>query len=84
MPVAATATRRIPTMELFDDDALDRLEQHADWILDTVGIEFRGDSEALDLFRQAGARVQGERVRFAPGQVRELCSSAPGEVVMHR
>ena len=35
--------RRIPTYDLLDDAALDRLEAHADWILDEIGIEIRGD-----------------------------------------
>jgi len=64
--------RRIPTYELLDADALDRLEAHADWILDEVGVDVRGDEEARELFRSAGARVDGERVQFDPGLVRQL------------
>ena len=52
----STPKRRIPTIELLDEGSLDRLEDHADWILQEVGIEFRGDTEALDLFRTAGAK----------------------------
>ena len=75
--------RRIPTYELLDADALDRLEAHADWILDEVGVDVRGDEEALELFRSAGARLEGERVRFDPGLVRHLCASAPAAFQMH-
>ncbi len=62
------------------EDDLDRLEQHADWILKEVGIEFRGDQEVLDLFQKAGATVDGERVRFDPGHAKALCSTAPEKV----
>ena len=58
--------RRIPTYELLDEESLDRLEAHADWILDEIGIEIRGDEEAVELFRSVGARVEGERLRFDP------------------
>ncbi len=32
-----------------------------------IGVEFRGDDEALSLWRKAGAKVEGVRVRFEPG-----------------
>jgi trimethylamine--corrinoid protein Co-methyltransferase len=74
---------RIPSYELLDACALDRLETHADWILDEVGVDIRGDEESLELFRSAGARVDGERVRFDPGLARQLCGSAPAVFEMH-
>ncbi|MYA25474.1 MAG: trimethylamine methyltransferase, partial [Acidimicrobiales bacterium] len=77
-----TPRRRIPPYELLDDGALTRLESHADWILDEIGVEFRGDDEALELFRAAGARVDGVRVRFEPGLARELCSTAPSRFAL--
>ncbi len=73
----------IPTYELLDPNALQRLEDQADWILDKVGVEFRGDAEALALFDAAGARVENERVRFEPGHVRSLCATAPGRFKLH-
>ncbi|NKB76263.1 MAG: trimethylamine methyltransferase [Gammaproteobacteria bacterium] len=81
--IATSAKRNIPTTELFDENSLDQLEAHADWILKDIGIEFRGDSETLDLFRQAGASVDGERVRFDPGHAKALCATAPAQFVMH-
>ncbi len=75
--------RSIPVYEMLDEEALHRLETQADWILREIGIEFRGDAEALDLFRQAGASVEGNRVRFDPGHARALCSTAPTTFEMH-
>ena len=68
--------RTIPTYELLDEDDLVRLEEHSDWILDEIGVEIH-DGEALDLFGQAGARVDGQQARFEPGLVRSLCATAP-------
>ncbi|MDE0498457.1 MAG: trimethylamine methyltransferase family protein [Acidimicrobiaceae bacterium] len=78
----STPRRRIPPYELLDEAALARLEAHADWILDEIGVEFRGDDEALELFRAAGARVDGVRVRFEPGLARALCSTAPSRFAL--
>ena len=73
----AFLTREVPTYELLSPDGLDTIEAHADRILGEVGIEIRGDDEALSLFRAAGARVEGDTVKFEPGQVRALCGTAP-------
>ena len=81
--VAATATRNIPVTEIFDEQSLDKLEAHADWILQEIGIEFRGDNEALALFKEAGAHVDGERVRFDPGHAKSICATAPEQFTMH-
>ena len=72
---AVQLRRTIPTYELLDEANLDRLEVHSDWILAEIGVDIRGDDEALELFRSAGARVDGERVRFDPGLAAALCAS---------
>ncbi|NNC78683.1 MAG: trimethylamine methyltransferase family protein [Acidimicrobiales bacterium] len=81
--VASVPQRRIPTYELLSETELDRLHGHADWILDTKGVEFHGDEEALELFRAAGARVEGVTVRFDPGLAEHLCSTAPKQFDMY-
>ena len=81
--VSPVPRRRIPTYELLDDVELRRLEDHADWILAEIGVEFRGDDEALELFDAAGASIDGVRVRFEPGLARELCATAPAQFDMH-
>ncbi|MCG7522481.1 trimethylamine methyltransferase family protein [Ruegeria sp. Ofav3-42] len=75
--------RRIPAYELLDERALARIEEQADWILETIGVEFRGDQIALDLFAEAGAKIEGNRVRFEPSQARALCETAPATFQLH-
>ncbi len=75
--------RRIPAYDLLDEAALTDLERQADWLLDEIGIEFRGDAEALRLFASAGCRVDGERVCFPPGLAQKLCATAPAEFTLH-
>jgi trimethylamine--corrinoid protein Co-methyltransferase len=75
--------RRIPTYELLSEEGLATLEATADEILQEVGIEFREDPEAIRLWREAGADVRGELVRFAPGLLRNILKSAPASFVQH-
>lgn len=74
--------RNIPPYDLLDEDALVALEDQADWILKEIGVEFRGDEEALHLFKGAGGSVTGNRVRFDPGLARSLCRTAPRQFTM--
>ena len=76
--------RKIPFYELMDGDGLALIEENADTILQEIGIEFRDDPEALDIWRDAGAAVDGERVRFERGHCRSLIqASAPREFTQH-
>ncbi|NNF80609.1 MAG: trimethylamine methyltransferase, partial [Rhizobiales bacterium] len=54
----AYVTRNIPYYDFLDEDALVRIEQQADWLLQENGIEFRDDPHALELWKGAGADVQ--------------------------
>ncbi|MEL6478736.1 MAG: trimethylamine methyltransferase family protein, partial [Pseudomonadota bacterium] len=82
-PSGGAFKRRIRRYDLLDEEDLAVLEDQADWILQEIGIEFRGDTAALALFREAGATIDGVRVRFDPGHARRLCSTAPAEFMLH-
>ena len=76
--------REIPTYELLSEEGLDLIEQNATQILKEVGIEFRGDVEAQELWRKAGADIKGERVRFEEGFLQSIISrSAPSSFIQH-
>ncbi len=77
-------TRNIPYYEVLDDDGLSLIENNAETILEEVGIEFRDDEEALQIWRDAGADVQGQLVKFPRGMCRSLIqASAPREYTQH-
>lgn len=75
--------RNIPTYDILGEESLERIEAAADRILAEVGIDFRDDPEALALWKKAGAQVDGLRVRFEPGLLREILRSAPAEFTQH-
>ena len=71
-------TRTLAPFEVLNEEGLATIEYNADTILEQVGLEFRGDPDALELFKNAGADVQGERVRFPRGMARQIVqASAP-------
>lgn len=76
-------TRNIPTYDILGEESLQRIEATADRILAEVGIEFRDDPAALDLWKKAGAKVDGVLVRFEPGMLREILKSAPPKFTQH-
>jgi len=65
-------TRALKPFEVLSEEQLELIESNADTVLEQVGIDFRDTPEALRLFREAGADVDGERVRFPRGLAREL------------
>ncbi|MBF8290332.1 MAG: trimethylamine methyltransferase, partial [Chloroflexi bacterium] len=77
-------TRALKPMEVLTEEGLSLLEENADTILEEVGIEFRGDPDALRLLREAGADVAGELVRFPRGMCRSIVqASAPRVFTQH-
>ena len=60
-----------------DDATVVQLEALVDWLMQDVGIAFRDDPKALEVWRQAGARIDGDRVCMEASQVRALCKTAP-------
>ena len=77
-------TRTLKPFEVLDEEGLSLIEHNADVILQEVGLEFRGDPAALRLLREAGASVDGERVRFPMGMCRSIIrASAPSSFVQH-
>lgn len=76
-------TRNFPLTEILYEEGLETIEANAETILQEVGIEFRDDPEALEIWKNAGADVDGERVRMPKGMARELIKTAPSEFTQH-
>ncbi len=76
-------TRGIPPVDILSDEATEIIETNAESILEEIGIDFRDDVEALDILRNVGCDVKGERVHFPRGLARQLCASAPASFTQH-
>ncbi|MEE9326351.1 MAG: trimethylamine methyltransferase family protein [Cocleimonas sp.] len=83
-PVPAYITRQIPEYEILGEEGLSLIESNADTLLEDIGIDFKDDAEALELFKAAGASVKGERVRFPKGMCRKIIQdNAPKQFTQH-
>ena len=77
-------TRTLPPHEVLSEEGLEVIEGNADSILERVGIEFRESPDALQLLKDAGCEIEGERVRFPRGLARSLiAASAPRSFTQH-
>ena len=76
--------RKVPPVNMLDDDALSQIEENAETILAEIGIAFQEFPEALDLWRTAGAAVTGDLVKFPKGMCREIIQqNAPRFYLQH-
>ena len=83
-PAIVTGAKRcIPCYDLVTDEGLDLVEAHSEILLKEIGVEFVNDPVALALWRDAGADVQGARVRFPPGLLPKLLETAPKTFRQH-
>ncbi|MDH4116339.1 MAG: trimethylamine methyltransferase family protein [Acidimicrobiia bacterium] len=77
-------TRRLAPVEIVSAEGLEIIEHNAEVLLEQVGIEIVNYPEAIDIYRDAGADVDGTRVRFPKGLCRELITrSAPAQFTQH-
>ncbi len=76
--------RKIPVYELLSEEGMALSEANADTLLQEIGIEYRDDEEALQIWKDAGADVDGVRVRCPRGMCREIIrKSAPASFTQH-
>ena len=76
--------RQIAPYNILSEEGLCLIEENADIILRDLGMEFHDDPGILKLFADAGADVDGERVRFAPGMCRRIIrDNAPRQFIQH-
>ncbi|MFQ5958800.1 MAG: trimethylamine methyltransferase family protein, partial [Alphaproteobacteria bacterium] len=75
--------RSFPVTEVLSPEGLEIIENNAETILEEIGIEFRDDAESLALWKDAGADVEGTRVRLPRGLARSLLETAPRTFTQH-
>lgn len=76
-------TREVPDIEILNDEAIEIVETNAERLLEEIGVAFVDNPGALARWRDAGADVQGERVRLPRGLARSLCATAPATFTQH-
>jgi trimethylamine---corrinoid protein Co-methyltransferase len=69
---------KMPKYEILSAEALHKLDLGWRRIVSEIGIEFMSD-RALDLFKKAGQKIEGNNVKFDPDFVMEQVRKAPSE-----
>ncbi|MGH8861887.1 MAG: trimethylamine methyltransferase family protein, partial [Jatrophihabitantaceae bacterium] len=72
---------RMPRFEVLDEDGLATLDRGWERLATEVGVRF-DHPRALDLFREAGQRVEDEVVHFEPGFLRAQAARAPARFTL--
>ena len=75
-------SNRLPLCEVMDGAHVEKIDTASMDILENVGVIFRDDIAIAD-WKQAGAKVVGERVYLDRGLVRELIASIPPDFTYH-
>ena len=75
--------RNIPNFDILNEEALQIIEYNAETVLEEIGVNFVECPHSLELWRNAGADIDGERVRIPRGLARELIKTAPSEYTQY-
>ena len=78
-PSSPYIRRQLPFCNFLTEEQIVQLENQVDWIMQDLGIAFRDDPEAIELWKKSGAKVDGDIVRAPADWIRDLCTKAPGE-----
>ncbi|MGB0388511.1 MAG: trimethylamine methyltransferase family protein [Ardenticatenaceae bacterium] len=81
-PMLPQLTYGLPVVEPLNEEQILRIDHESMRILEEVGVVFR-DPIALDDWRKAGARIDGDRVYLDRAHVRELISTVPTDITLH-
>jgi trimethylamine--corrinoid protein Co-methyltransferase len=77
-------TRRLPPVEVIGEEGLATIEDNADTLLQEVGIEIVNYPEATEIFRAAGASIDGQRVRLERGMCRQIIQASAPRIFTQR
>jgi trimethylamine--corrinoid protein Co-methyltransferase len=75
-------TNKLPLTEVMDPEQVEKIDNASMDILENVGVQFR-DEIALQDWKHAGAKVEGEMVYLDRGLVRDLIRTIPSDFTYH-
>lgn len=85
-PPSPYIKRVLPYYDVMDEAQIEKLEAQVDWMLENVGVAFRDDPVALDIWRKAGVKPGGEHgdlIKADAQWIRSLCAQAPQQFTQH-
>ena len=82
LPMLPTLAGALPLTEPMNEEQVRKVDDASMAILEEVGVVFR-DPVAIEDWRRAGARIEGDLVKFDREHIRELVSSIPSVITLH-
>ena len=74
--------RKLPFYDVLNEEELQKIDDQVDWMIENVGVAFRDDPVALDIWKKAGVTPTGEHgdlIKADAKWIRELCAKAPSQ-----
>lgn len=78
--------RKLPFFDVLTEEEMCRIDEQVDWMLENVGVAFRDDPVALDIWRKAGVTPtgpHGDLIKADAQWIRSLVSKAPSQFTQH-
>lgn len=82
LPMLPTLNGKLPLTQPMDEEQVRKIDDASMSILEEVGVVFR-DPIAIEDWRAAGARIDGDLVKFDRAHIRELIATIPSEITLH-
>jgi trimethylamine---corrinoid protein Co-methyltransferase len=76
------SARAFAPTKLISDDHIESIHHASLKVLSEIGMDFMLP-EAREILRKAGAKIEGERVRFDPDMINEAMAHAPSTFTIH-
>ena len=78
--------RKLPFFDVLTEEEMCRIDEQVDWMLENVGVAFRDDPVALDIWRKAGVTPtgpHGDLIKADAQWIRSLVAKAPSQFTQH-
>lgn len=78
--------RKLPFFEVLTEDEMVRIDQQVDWMIENIGVAFRDDPVALEIWRSAGitpSGPHGDLIKADAQWIRSLVAKAPKQFTQH-
>ena len=85
-PASPYIQRKLPFFDVLTEEEMLRIDDQVDWMIENIGVAFRDDPAALDVWRKAGITPTGahnDLIKADAKWIRSLCANAPKQFTQH-
>ena len=78
--------RKLPFFDVLSEEEMQRIDDQVDWMIENIGVAFRDDPVALDIWRSAGITPtgpHGDLIKADAQWIRSLVAKAPSQFTQH-